>query len=213
MRPCGGGPAVSAPTASSAFTPARVLSQSAPWIAEEAGIFKKYNLDFSARLYRLFALRHGGDARRRRRDQAHRRRGNIAPTSGRDGFRLHRRGQKRADAQHLAGPAIKTPEDLRRKRSASTASAAARMYFTVQALRQKGLDPAKDVQLIQSGGSPGTLAALVSGSLDAACLNPARRQRSAGARLHYVIYGPDQRYRTSPRRCIPQAGSRPAPAE
>ena len=51
----------------------------------------------------------------------------------------------------------------------------------------------KDVQLIQSGGSPETLAALVSGNLDGACLNPPSDTLALAQGFHYVIYGPDQK--------------------
>jgi hypothetical protein len=40
---------------------ARVMSQSMPWIAQETGIFRKYNLEFPAGLYRHIAA---GDGRR-----------------------------------------------------------------------------------------------------------------------------------------------------
>ncbi|HEX2385293.1 MAG TPA: ABC transporter substrate-binding protein, partial [Candidatus Binatia bacterium] len=42
-------------------------------------------------------------------------------------------------------------------------------------------------------GSPETLAALVSGNLDAACLNPPSDTQALAQGFHYVIYGPDQK--------------------
>ena len=50
---------------------AQVMSQSMPWIAQEAGLFKKYDLRFSAGFHSLVA---GGNRRhveRRRRDRCH----------------------------------------------------------------------------------------------------------------------------------------------
>jgi ABC-type nitrate/sulfonate/bicarbonate transport system substrate-binding protein len=60
----------------------------------------------------------------------------------------------------------------------------------VQALRRNGIDPA-EVNLIQSGGSPETLAALLSGNLDAASLNPPADAQALARGLHYVINGPE----------------------
>ena len=173
---------------------ARVLSQAAPWIAEEAGIFKKYNLDFQlvfiASSPSVTAAMLGGDAE-------------IGLTGGEGNIRAYVQGatdfvfigavKNVLTHSILAGPAIKTPEDLRGKKIGINRIGSNPHYFTVQALRQKGLDPAKDVQLIQSGGSPETLAALVSGSLDAACLNPPADTQALARGFHYVIYGPDQK--------------------
>lgn len=65
-------------------------------------------------------------------------------------------------------------------------------YFAVQALRRSGVDPA-EVNLMQSGGSPETLAALLSGNLDAASLNPPADAQAIAGGLHYVVYGPELR--------------------
>ena len=46
---------------------------------------------------------------------------------------------------------------------------------------------------MQSGGSPETLAALLSGNLDAAALNPPADAQAIARGLHYVIYGPELR--------------------
>jgi len=173
---------------------ARVLSQSMPWIAQEAGLFKKYNLDFQlvfiASSPAVTAAMLGGDAE-------------IALTGGEGNIRAYVQGatdfvfigavKNILTHSILAGPNIKRPEDLKGKKIGINRIGSNPHYFAVQALRQKGLDPTKDVQLIQSGGSPETLAALISGGLDAAALNPPADTQALAQGFHYVIYGPDQR--------------------
>ena len=46
---------------------------------------------------------------------------------------------------------------------------------------------------MQSGGSPETLAALLSGSLDAASLNPPADAQAIARGMHYVVFGPELR--------------------
>jgi NitT/TauT family transport system substrate-binding protein len=173
---------------------ARVLSQAMPWIAAEAGLFKKYNLDFQivyiASSPSVTAAMLGGDAE-------------VALTGGEGNIRAYVQGatdfvfigavKNVFTHSILAGPAVKTPDDLRGKRIGINRIGSNPHFFTVQALRQKGIDPVKDVQLMQSGGSPETLAALVSGNLDAACLNPPSDTQALAQGFHYVIYGPDQK--------------------
>jgi len=173
---------------------ARVLSQAMPWIAAEAGLFKKYNLDFQlvyiASSPSVTAAMLGGDAE-------------IALTGGEGNIRAYVQGatdfvfigavKNVFTHSILAGAAVKTVEDLRGKRIGINRIGSNPHFFAVQALRQKGLDPTKDVQLMQSGGSPETLAALVSGNLDAACLNPPSDTQALAQGFHYVIYGPDQK--------------------
>jgi len=173
---------------------ARVLSQSMPWIAEEAGLFKKYNLDFQlvfiASSPAVTAAMLGGDAE-------------IALTGGEGNIRAYVQGatdfvfigavKNVLTHSIVAKPEIKRPEDLKGKKIGINRVGSNPHYFAVQALRQKGLDPTKDVQFIQSGGSPETLAALVSGALDAASLNPPSDTLAISQGFHYLIYGPDQR--------------------
>ncbi len=172
---------------------ARVLSQSMPWIAEEAGLFKKYNLDFRlvfiASSPAVTAAMLGGDAE-------------IAVTGGEGNIRAYVQGatdfvfigavKNVLTHSIVARPDIKRPEDLKGKKIGINRIGSNPHYFAVQALRQKGLDPNKDVQLIQSGGSPETLAALVSGALDAASLNPPSDTLAVSQGFHYLVYGPDQ---------------------
>ncbi len=173
---------------------ARVLSQSIPWIAREAGLFKKNDVDFQL----VFAVSSpavaaamlGGDAE-------------IALTGGEGNIRAYVQGatdfvfigavKNILTHSILARQEIKRPEDLKGKKIGINRIGSNPHYFAVQAFRQMGLDPIKDVQLIQSGGSPETLAALVSGALDAASLNAPADTQATSQGFHYVIYGPDQR--------------------
>ncbi|OGQ80537.1 MAG: hypothetical protein A3F90_16745 [Deltaproteobacteria bacterium RIFCSPLOWO2_12_FULL_60_19] len=173
---------------------ARVLSQAMPWIAQEAGLFKKYDLDFRlvyiASSPAVTAAMLGGDAE-------------IALTGGEGVLRAYVQGA--ADFVFIGGvknvlthsilarPEIKKPEDFKGKKIGINRIGSNPHFFAVQALRQAGLDPAKDVQFIQSGGSPETLAALVSGALDAASLAPPADTQAIARGFHYAIYGPELR--------------------
>src|SRR4029450_11835261 len=111
---------------------AQVMSQSMPWIAQEAGLFKKYDLDF-----RLVFI------------------------GGVKNFLTH---------SIVGKPEIKRPEDLKGKKVAVGRFGGNTHYFTIQALRKFGMDASKDIQTIQTGGGPETLAALIAGNVDAAGL-------------------------------------------
>ena len=173
---------------------ARVMSQSLPWIAQEAGLFRKYNIDFPlvyiASSPAVTAAMLGGDAE-------------IALTGGGGVIRAYVQGA--TDCVFIAGVKnvlthsilakreIKKPEDLKGRKIGINRIGSNPHYFAVQALRQKGLDPGKDVQFIQSGGAPETLAALASGALEAASLTAPMDTRALALGFNYVIYGPDLR--------------------
>lgn len=171
----------------------RVLSQSMPWVAQEAGLFKKYNLDFDlvfiASSPSVTAAMLAGDAE-------------ISLGGGEGPIRAYVQGAN--DFVFVAGfknilthsivasPDIKRPADLRGKKVGINRVGSNPHYFAVQALRRSGIDPA-DVNFIQSGGSPETLVALLSGGLDAASLNPPADTQALAHGMHYVIYGPELR--------------------
>jgi len=150
---------------------AQVLSQSMPWIAQEAGLFKKYDLDFhlvfisSSPIATAATL--GGDAE-------------VQVTGAIGNVRAYVQGSTdlvfiggiKNFMTHniLAKPEIRRPEDLKGKKIGVGRFGSNTHYFTIQALRRVGLDAAKDVQTIQSGGGPETLAALVAGKVEAASL-------------------------------------------
>src|ERR1051325_662709 len=172
---------------------ARVLSQSLPWIATEAGLFKKYNLDFDlvfiASSPSVTAAMLGGDAE-------------VSLGGGEGPIRAFGQGPnefvflagfKNVLTHSILGRAdIKRPADLKGKKIGINRIGSNPHYFAVQALRRSGVDPS-EVTFIQSGGSPETVAALLSGNLDAASLNPPADAQAIARGLHYVIYGPELR--------------------
>jgi len=173
---------------------ARVLSQSMPWVAQEAGLFRKYNLDFQlvfiASSPAVTAAMLGGDAE-------------IALTGGEGMIRAYVQGatdfvfigavKNVLTHSILAKPEIRRPEDLKGKKIGINRIGSNPHYFAVQALRRSGLDPSKEFNFIQSGGAPETLAALLSGALDAATLNPPADFQAAARGFRYVINGIDLR--------------------
>src|SRR5437762_6255052 len=158
------------------FHSARTMSQSMPWIAEEAGLFRKYDLAFqlvyisSAPLVTASIL--AGD-------------GQVALSGGVAIIRAFAQGSTDlvfiASAKNtlthsiLAKPEIKTPEDLKGKKLGVSRLGSNSHYFVIQALRKNGMEPS-DVNFIQTGGQVENLAALFSGAVAAATMT-----RPAGA--------------------------------
>jgi len=174
------------------FHSARTMSQAMPWIAEEAGLFRKYDLEFqlvyisSAPLVTAALL--GGDAQ-------------IAISGGEAIIRAVTQGATDlvfiANAKNtlthsiMARPDIKRPEDLKGKKLGLSRLGSNSHYFVIQALRQNGMAPA-DVTFIQTGGQVENLAALLTGNVDAATMTgPSGGTRAAAQGFRYVVYGPD----------------------
>ena len=150
---------------------AQVLSQSMPWIAQEAGLFKKHDIEF--RLVFISsspiatAATMGGDAE-------------VAVTGAVGNVRAYVQGAtdlvfiggiKNLMTHSILGkPEFKRPEDLRGKKVGVGRFGGNTHYFVIQALRRFGMDASRDIQTIQTGGGPDTLAALVGGSVEAAAL-------------------------------------------
>jgi NitT/TauT family transport system substrate-binding protein len=171
---------------------ARVMSQSMPWIAQEAGLFKKYNLDFSlvfiASSGIVTAALLGGDAEMTVTGGV----GNVAAYIRGSTDVVFVGGVKNTMTQTLvAGGNIKKPEDLKGKKIGVSRIGGNSHYFTIQALRRFGMDASRDVQFIQTGGDPETFAAFVSGSIDVANLTPPTDALAIARGYHYVVYGPD----------------------
>jgi ABC-type nitrate/sulfonate/bicarbonate transport system substrate-binding protein len=173
---------------------ARVMSQSMPWIAQEAGLFKKYDLDFRliyiATSSSVTAAMLGGDA-----EIGLLGGGGIIRAFVQGGNDFVFIGGVKNILTHsiLAKPEIKTPEDLKGKTIGVERFGSNPHYFATQALRRLGIDPAKDVNFIQSEGSPETLTALLAGRLDAATMTAPQDNIAISRGFHYVIYGPDLR--------------------
>ena len=171
---------------------ARVMSQSMPWIAQEAGLFKKYDLDFSLVFISssgiVTAALLGGDAEMTVTGGV----GNVAAYARGSTDVVFIGGVKNTMTQTLvAGGNIKKPEDLKGKKIGVSRIGGNSHYFTIQALRRFNMDASRDVQFIQTGGDPETFAAFVSGSIDVANLTPPTDALAIARGYHYVIYGPD----------------------
>jgi NitT/TauT family transport system substrate-binding protein len=184
--------AASAPDKLVGIHSARVMSQSLPWMAEEAGLFKKHNIDFNLVFISsssiVTAALLGGDAE-------------MTLTGGIGNVIAYVRGStdvvfvggvKNVMTQSLvAGGALKRPEDLKGKRIAVSRIGGNTHYFTIQALRRHGLEPNRDFSFMQSGGDPESLAALMTGNVEAAALTPPSDAKALANKFHYVLYGPD----------------------
>src|SRR6266498_4084980 len=173
---------------------AQVMSQSMPWIAQEAGLFKKYDLDFrlvfipSSPVATAATL--NGDAE-------------IGVTGAIGNVRAYVQGftdlvfiggVKNFLTHSIVGkPEIKRPEDLKGKKVAVGRFGGNTHYFTIQALRKFGMDASKDIQTIQTGGGPETLAALIAGNVDAAGLVAPGDAAAVARGYGYVINGFDLR--------------------
>ena len=66
----------------------------------------------------------------------------------------------------FVNPAIKTPKELRGKKLAVSRFGAQSDFLTRHAISKLGLDPSKDVTILQIGSTPARYAALKSGSVD-----------------------------------------------
>jgi NitT/TauT family transport system substrate-binding protein len=184
--------AASAPDKLVGIHSARVMSQSLPWMAQEAGLFKKHNIDFNLVFISsssiVTAALLGGDAE-------------MTLTGGIGNVIAYVRGStdvvfvggvKNVMTQSLvAGGALKRPEDLKGKRIAVSRIGGNTHYFTIQALRRHGLEPNRDFSFMQSGGDPEALAALMSGNVEAAALTPPSDAKALANGFQYVLYGPD----------------------
>jgi len=173
---------------------AQVMSQSMPWIAQEAGLFKKYDLDFrlvfipSSPVATAATL--NGDAE-------------IGVTGAVGNVRAYVQGftdlvfiggMKNILTHSILGkPDIKRPEDLKGKKVGVGRFGGNTHYFVIQALKRFGMDASKDIQTIQTGGGPETLAALLSGSIDAAGLVAPGDAAAVARGFRYVINGPELR--------------------
>ncbi len=173
---------------------ARVMSQSLPWIAQEAGLFQKYNLDFQlvfiASSPFVTAAMLGGDA-------------DLSLLGGVGIVRAFVQGA--TDLTFIAGvknvmtqsivasPEIKRVEDLRGKKIAVSRIGGNTHYFALQVLRRYGIDGTKDVTFIQTGGEFEALAALIKGGVHAASMTPPADYLAVSQGGHRLVYGPDLR--------------------
>ena len=171
-----------------------VMSQSAPYIAQEAGLFRKYNLDFRL-VYisssgMVTAAMLAGDAE-------------VALTGAVGFVRAFAQGSTdfvfigsiKNILTHsiIAGAELKRPEDLKGKKIGVTRIGSNSHYFTVQVIRRLGLDPLRDVTFIQTGGATENLAALLNGSIDAATMTAPGDAQAVARGYRFLVYGRDFR--------------------
>ncbi len=169
------------------------ISQSLPWIAREAGIFRKYNLDFDLVLMRsagtAAAAMIGGET-----DVGLI--GGISILSayvqGAQDFVIVGAVKNILTHSIVAKPEIKRPEDLKGKSIGVNRLGSNNHYFAIQVLQRIGLDPTKDVIFRQTGGDSADLIALLNGSVDASAMLT-YGQNAVAQGFHYLIYGPDLR--------------------
>src|SRR4029077_2250482 len=173
---------------------ARVMSQSLPWIAQDAGLFKKYNIDhnlvFIASSSIVTAALLGGDP-------------DMTMTGGVGNVNAYVRGLtdvvfigsvKNVMTQTLiAGGNLKRPEDLKGKKIGVSRIGSNSHYFRIQAMRRHNMEAGRDYSFLQTGGDPESLASLISGGHEAACLTTPTDAQGIARGYHYVIYGPDLR--------------------
>ncbi|HWO41271.1 MAG TPA: ABC transporter substrate-binding protein [Candidatus Eisenbacteria bacterium] len=172
---------------------ARVMSQAYPWIAQEAGLYKKYDLEiplvFVTPGAPAVATILSGDSEVTVQGAAALSRaivqGNkdIVFIGGIKSILTH---------SFVGRPEIKSPEDLRGKKIGVSRIGSNPHYFALQALRRFQID-ARDVSFIQTGGAPETLAALVAQGIDVAILTVPTDAQALKLGYRYVIYGPDLR--------------------
>jgi NitT/TauT family transport system substrate-binding protein len=173
---------------------ARVMSQSMPWIAQEAGLFDKYSLDhqlvFVASSAMVTAAILSGDAEMTLTGGV----GNVSAYSKGATDLVFVGGVKNVMTQSIvAGGNIKKPTDIKGKRVAVSRIGSNTHYFTIQALRRSGMEPNRDFNFIQTGGDPESLAALLSKNIEVATLTAPSDAKALAEGYHYVVYGPDLR--------------------
>ena len=173
---------------------ARVMSQSMPWIAQETGLFRKYNMEFplvsigTSPLATAAML--GGEAQVMIDGGV----GVVRAVVAGNHDLVFIGGIKNHLTQSiLAKPEIKRLEDLREKKIGVTRIGATTHYFAVQAFKRRNMEAGRDYSMIQTGGAPEMLAALLSGSIDAGTMSAPWDARAISQGYSYVVYGPDLR--------------------
>jgi NitT/TauT family transport system substrate-binding protein len=171
---------------------AHAIPYAMPWVAEELGLFKKYDIDFDF-IYipsssTATAAILGGNVE-------------VGLLGGVGIVNAYVNGAtdlvfigsiKNVMTQSvLAKPEITKLEQLKGKKIGVTRIGSNTHYFTVQAFRRAGMNPERDITFIQTGGEAETVGALVSGRIDAATLLPPSDGKLIALGFHYVVFGPD----------------------
>lgn len=173
---------------------ARVMSQSMPWIAQETGIFRKYNLEFPLVYIGTSPLATAAMLSGEAQILIDGGVGLVRTVLGGNNDLVFIAGIKNHLTQSiLAKPEIKRLEDLRGKKIGVTRIGATTHYFAIQAFKQRNMEAGRDYSMIQTGGAPEMLAALLSGAIDAGTMSAPWDARAISQGYSYVVYGPDLR--------------------
>jgi NitT/TauT family transport system substrate-binding protein len=172
---------------------AHAVPYAMPWVADEMGMFKKYDLDFEF-VYipsssTATAALLGGNVEVGLL-------GGIgvvnAFVNGATDLVLIGSIKNFMTQSILAKPEVTKLQELKGKKVGVTRIGSNTHYFSVQAFRRAGMNPEKDVLFIQTGGDAETLGALFTGRIDAASLLPPADAKAIAQGFRYVVYGPDQ---------------------
>ena len=165
---------------------------SMPWVAEELGLFKKYDIDFdfvyipSSSTATAAILGNNVEVGLL---------GGVgivnAYASGASDLVFIGSIKNIMTQSILAKPEITRLEQLRGKRVGVTRIGSNTHFFSVQVFRRAGMNPDKDFTFIQTGGDNETLGALVAGRIDAAAMLPPTDGRAIALGFRYVVFGPD----------------------
>ena len=165
---------------------------SMPWVAEELGLFKKYDIDFdfvyipSSSTATAAILGSNVEVGLL---------GGVgivnAYASGASDLVFIGSIKNVMTQSILAKPEITKLEQLRGKRVGVTRIGSNTHFFSVQVFRRAGMNPDRDFTFIQTGGDNETLGALASGRIDAAAMLPPTDGRALALGFRYVVFGPD----------------------
>ena len=165
---------------------------SMPWVAEELGLFKKYDIDFdfvyipSSSTATAAILGNNVEVGLL---------GGVgivnAYASGASDLVFIGSIKNIMTQSILAKTDITRLEQLRGKRVGVTRIGSNTHFFSVQVFRRAGMNPDKDFTFIQTGGDNETLGALVAGRIDAAAMLPPTDGRAIALGFRYVVFGPD----------------------
>ena len=171
------------------------VSYSLPWIAREAGLFRKHNMDAD-----LVYIPSSGIATAALLSGE----GDVALAGGVGFVRAFAQGatdlvfigsfKNYLTFAVMGKPELQKPEALKGKRVGVTRLGSNSHYFLLQLLRKVGYEPGRDVTILQIGSENEVFAALANGAIDAGVVPPPLDARAVaqGFRYVYAAFGPEQ---------------------
>jgi NitT/TauT family transport system substrate-binding protein len=171
---------------------AATISQSPPWIAQETGLFAKYDLAFELKYIgssaMVTAAMLSGEAEVGLVGSV-----GIVQAVTKGAADLVFIGAMKNTLTHsiFARPGIRNPADLKGKKIGITRFGSNTHYFVIQVSRRFGLEPGRDFTFIQTGGESEAFTALLGGVVDAAALTAPTDARALARGFHPVISGPE----------------------